>query len=148
MNSPKGNNSATEDTGSTPVGDATGVAKEQPRGFLASGRRNLSEEELGAPGVRRFLIFEIERLDTQCVELRQVERDHSELRVEHAKLQASARSSRLNELVSFVCLTVGSAGLGAAPSYMSLKGAEGVGWVVVIGSALLVIAGIASRVFR
>jgi hypothetical protein len=141
--------SATEEIGSTPIsGAGPETAKEQPRAFLDSGRRNLSEEEIASPAARRFLIFEIERLDAQCVELREVERRHSDLRVELATLKEGAKQSRLNELVSFICLTVGSAGLGAAPSYISVESVAGVGWVFAIGSGLLVVAGIASRIFR
>jgi hypothetical protein len=61
-----------------------------------------------------------------------------------AVLKETIKPFRTNEFLSSVCLIAGSAGVGAAPSYLSLNS---YGWYVFIGmSALLVIAGIVARV--
>ena len=60
--------SATDEAGSTPTTEgvpSSAEVKESARGFLNLSRRALSEEELSTPAARRFLIFEIERLDRQ-----------------------------------------------------------------------------------
>jgi len=145
------NLSATEEAGAIPIAPAEIAAtetKEATRGFLQAARRGLSEEELSTPAARRFLIAELERMDEQCVSTQiYVERYH-EQRVDLAKLTANTQTSKWNEILSFVCLSVGSAGLGAAPSYLSVPGAERFGLVFLGLSVVLVIAGVASRVWK
>ena len=138
--------SPTEEAGSIATGTPPG--KEPARAFLQLARKDLSEEELSSPGVRRFLIAEIERLDTDCVELRTIRDRYNEQRVELAVLQESSKASKFYELLSFVTLSVGSAGLGAAPSYFAINGAASTAWVVLILSCILVMTGIAARVFK
>ncbi len=61
-----------------------------------------------------------------------------------ALLKETSKPFRTNEFLSSVCLIAGSAGLGAAASYLSLNT---YGWYVFIGmSAMLVLAGIVARV--
>ena len=143
--------SPTEDTGSVLVdNDATeqGVSKEQPRDFLKVGRKNLNEDELASPAARRFMIAEIERLDAECVALRNMGEKFTELRVRYATLEATDRHHRWLEILSSASIAAGSAGLGAAPSYLAIDGVHGIGWTFVIGSGVLVGVGILSRVFR
>ena len=57
--------SATEETGATPIaseGEGLGKAKESPRSFLQSARRNLTPEEAQSPAGVRWLTHEVERL--------------------------------------------------------------------------------------
>jgi hypothetical protein len=143
--------SATDESGSVPVGAeevAATAAKEPARAFLQSARRNLSDAELSTPAVRRFLIAEIERLDKECMELEEFERQYNNQRVEIATLTASARASRWNDILSFVCLSIGSAGIGAAPSYLSLKDGATIGVMIALLSSVLVVVGVTSRVLR
>jgi hypothetical protein len=143
--------SATDESGSVPIAaeevEAT-AAKEPARAFLQSARRNLSDDELATPAARRFLIADIERLDELCTELKEFERQYNDQRVVIATLTEASKSSRWNELLSFVCLSIGSGGLGAAPSYLALKDGTAIGLMVVIFSLVLVITGIASRVWK
>jgi hypothetical protein len=143
--------SATDEEGATPLSSSAITVvetKEATRGFLQVGRRNLSEEELSTPAARRFLIFEIERLDQSCSEnVGFIEKYHDQ-RVTIASLTEAGKKSRWNEILSFICLSVGSAGLGAAPSYFAIPGAIIAGTVVFGLSVILVGTGIASRVWK
>jgi hypothetical protein len=61
-----------------------------------------------------------------------------------ALLKETSKPFRTNEFLSSVCLIAGSAGLGAAASYLGLNT---YGWYVFIGmSTMLVLAGIVARV--
>lgn len=145
-----GEGSPTEESGSIPT-----VAAEQDkrgevkrRAFLSSAMRDLREEELDSPAARRFLIAEIERLDRDCDEHKDLGREHNDLRVKYARLEERSSKHKWLEVLSFVATTVGAAGLGAAPSYISTTTLAPVGWVFAIGSALLVISGVAFRVLK
>jgi len=139
--------SATEEAGSVPSQDSGASLPKQPRtAFLATARRNLSEKELAAPGVRRFLISEIERLDDQVSELRPFVERYYELRADKAAIDAKLKGSRLNDTLSAVCLSAGSAGIGAATKYLPLDVPTGLVLLSVAG--LLVLAGIVAKVFK
>jgi hypothetical protein len=143
--------SATEETGATPVAPeeiAAGERKEPARGFLQAARRGLSEEELSTPAARRFLIAELERLDELCVSNQSYVEKYHDQRVTIATLTEAGKTSRWNEILSFLCLSIGSAGLGAAPSYLGVPGAERYGLVFLGLSILLIIGGVASRVWK
>jgi hypothetical protein len=143
--------SATEEAGSTPSptpSNAIGEVKESPRGFLQVSRRALSEEELSTPAARRFLIFEIERLDQQCSDYQGYAEKYHDQRVLIAALEENQKTSRWNEILSFVCLTVGAAGLGSAPSYLSIQNTSNFGWIILVLSMVLVGVGVASRVWK
>lgn len=143
--------SATEESGSTPVSPATALAensKETPRGFLQAARRNLTEEDLDTPAARRFLLAEIERLDTICTDHDGLITRYHDQRVTIAELTLGSAASRKSDLLSFVCLSIGSAGIGAAPSYFGLTGGTYYGIVILIGSVVLFGAGILSKVVK
>jgi hypothetical protein len=143
--------SSTEEAGSTPTPTGEGKppeAKEPARGFLQLRRRALSEDELSTPAARRFLIFEIERLDQQCQEIQEFVQKYHDQRVIIASLEVSVKASRWNEILSSTCLAVGSAGLGAAPSYVALPTMAFFGWIIFGLSAVLVAGGVASRIWK
>jgi hypothetical protein len=143
--------SATEESGSTPIEnpDAPGnETKESPRGFLQVGRRNLTQEELSHPAVQRFLIFEIERLDRACADTGGYVELYHDQRVTIASLSENVKVSRKNDILSSLCLAIGSAGIGAAPSIIGLKEGGIPGALVGIFSAVLLLGGIASRMIK
>jgi hypothetical protein len=143
--------SVTEEAGATPLAPAeiaAGETKEPTRSFLQAARRGLSEEELSTPAARRFLIAELERMDELCTTNQSYIDKYHDQRVIIAGLTESAKTSKWNEILSFLCLSIGSAGLGASPSYLSIPGAEKFGIVFLALSALLLIGGIASRVWK
>lgn len=133
--------SATEESGSIALPPGTIVESKEPtRAFLQSGRRNLKEEELDSPAVRRFLIAEIERLDQACSDSKEFEQKYHEQRVEIASLTEGSKRSVSREVLSTICISVGFAGLGAAPNYLWVAGVERFVWIV-IGLAVVLIAG-------
>lgn len=143
--------SASDERGSTPIPsdvDPASRAKEPARAFLDPARRALSEAELSVPAVRRFLIDEAERLDQECSELRPYVGKYHDQRVEIAVLTAENRSSKWIEVLSSICLAIGSALFGAAPSYFSIKEGFAVGVALLIASAVLIVGGIAPKVFK
>jgi hypothetical protein len=118
---------STEEAGSVDVPAATSAdAKEPPRAFLRRARRELNEEELSSPAARRFFIAEIERLDAEVEDLRAFRDRFHETNTRLAVLEAASLPSKWKELLSFVCQTLGAAGLGASPSYITLST---YGWV-------------------
>ena len=144
-------NSATDEVGSIPVPAdiaAGNMAKEPARAFLQSARRNLSDEELATPAARRFLIADLERLDQTCIELRSYEEKYHDQRVTIATLNSDVKKSRWFEILSSICLSVGSAGLGAAPSYLTLKDGTVLGFMLLAFSLVLISGGIASRLYK
>lgn len=140
--------SQTDEAGSTPVQaePTRDINAKGTREFLSLGRRNLSAEELASPTVARFLIAEIERLDGECARYSGIEHKYNEQRVEMAALQARHNNTEWLELLSTACLAVGSAGIGAAGSYLAVESLATLGWVFAIGSAILVLVGVWSRV--
>jgi hypothetical protein len=141
--------SPTDEAGAVPAAESApaGEPKEASRSFLQSSRRALSEEELSVPAVRRFLIYEVERLEAQCKDQLEVVVKYHDLRVEMASVKALDRANRWLEILSSVCLAIGSAGLGAAASYMSLPGTPYyIGWILLVLASLLVVVGVASRI--
>lgn len=146
-----GANSATDERGSVPVSAevaAATQAKEPARAFLQSARRHLSDDELATPAARRFLIADLERLDERCTELQSYEQKYHDQRVTIATLTSQAETSKWNEILSFVCSSVGSAGLGAAPSYFALRDGTTLGYIMLGFSVVLLAAGVANRMFR
>jgi hypothetical protein len=93
---------------------------------------------------KRFLVAEINRLVEENQQLKLTKDKYHDVDKRLAVLKETLRPFRINELLSSVCLIAGSAGLGAAPSFLSLNS---YGWYVFVSvSALLVITGIAARV--
>jgi hypothetical protein len=140
---------ATEEAGAQPIGAATGIAATEtkgPREFLAIGRRNLDEQELANPVAIRFLIAELERLDEYCVETKSIVTEYHTQRVVIATLQEAAKPNKRLEILSAICLSVGSVGIGAASKYITVQGAESTGYVLLVVSVLLVVAAILSKV--
>lgn len=144
-------NSVTDERGSVPIPSALVIAtqaKESARAFLLKARRELSEDELASPAARRFLIEEMERLDQICAELKAYEGKYHDQRVEIATLTVEQRKSRWIEILAAVCLSLGSAGIGAAPSYLGLAGGTTLGLVLAAASAVLIVVGIAPRMSK
>src|SRR6266481_2396193 len=106
--------SATEETGALPTTtEGSGRTPKAPaREFLYVARRNLTEAELASPGVQRFMIAEIERLDQLCAEHEGIITQYHDQRVTIATLTEQTKSVRWNQILFVMCLSVGSAGIG------------------------------------
>ena len=142
--------SQTEESGSTPVEPSAAPAdtKASPRAFLNSARRNLSEDELKTPGAIRLLISEIERLDDHCGHLQVTYETYQDLRVTHATLAAKVQVSRWNEILSGLCLAIGSFGVATGQRLLGMDGSHDAGIGIIVVSALLIVAGILSKVLK
>lgn len=93
---------------------------------------------------KRFLVAEINRLVDENQQLKQFKEKYHDADKKLAVLKETLRPFRINELLSSVCLIAGAAGLGAAPSFLSLNS---YGWYVFVTiSALLVTAAIGAKV--
>jgi hypothetical protein len=104
--------------------------------------RGTEEKDLSRVA-KRFLVAEINRLVDENQQLKQFKDKYHDADKRLAVLKETLRPFRMNELLSSACLMAGSAGLGAAPSFLSLSS---YGWYVFVSvAALLVIAAIAAR---
>lgn len=93
---------------------------------------------------KRFLIAEINRLVEENQQLKQFKDKYHELDKKLVVLKETIKPFRRNLFLSSACLIAGAAGIGAAPSFLSLNS---YGWYVFVSvSVMLLIAGIAARV--
>jgi hypothetical protein len=150
----------TEETGATPVAPIAGAAveaKAAPRGFLGIGRRNLTAEEITNPIVSRFLLDDYEEAERECVglraELRELRQQKETLkdqiadqRVELASLREKVVVSAKLEILSYLCVSAGAAGLAACQGYFSIPAAHDLAIVGTVISAVLLLGGILVRV--
>jgi hypothetical protein len=83
-----------------------------------------------------------------CAEHQTVVTRYHDQRVTIAELTKESSVSRKNDLLSFVCLSVGSVGVGAAPGYLALAGGGAYGAVILCVSVLLIGAGIISKFYK
>ena len=102
--------------------------------------RQLSEEELSSPAAKKFMIDEIERLDRENEELQSFRQQYHDSDKECAVLLEKTKISKAHEIMYAVCLVVGSAALGYAPSLWPQQ-PDGVlslvlGGVLIIGAVL------------
>jgi hypothetical protein len=140
--------SPTEEAGSVPIVREGATLKESPRAYLNPARRNLTEAELTSPGAIRLLISESDRLEERCATLEATASKYNDLRVEKAVLEAKLKSSKWHEVLSGLCLAIGAFGLAQGQRLLSEPTVHDVGIAVITVSALLVIAGIASKVWK
>ena len=145
---PKVESSETDETGSTPIVTNKIKAKSPSKEYLNSARRVLKEDELTSPGAIRLLISDIDRLEERCTQLEDIEEEYNELRVKNAVLESRSKSSRWNEVLSALCLAVGSFGLAQGQRLLGIDAQHDVGIATICVSTLLVLAGIASKVWK
>jgi len=80
----------TDERGALPVLTG-GEVKEAGRSFLEVARRALTEEELSGPAARRFLLYEVERLDQLCAKYESFVEKYHDQRVMIAGLTEGAK---------------------------------------------------------
>lgn len=118
----------------------SGAGKERSHRTEAIGSADEADEKELSIVAKRFLIAEANRL----VEENQFKDKYHDVDKRLAALKETLKPRRTNEFLSSVCLATGSAGLGAAPTFLALSS---YGWYVFVGlSAVLVLAGIAAKV--
>ena len=121
------------------------TAAPKGRQSLSKVRRELSDEELATPAVQRMLIEEVERLESERIELREF-RDRFYLADKRADiLQERVKRATAEDIIFGLCLTVGSAVLGYAPTLWAHQPS---GYFALIIGALLIVGAIAFRAVR
>lgn len=80
----------------------------------------VEEKELSKVA-KRFLVAEINKLVDENQQLKQFKDRYHDIDKKLAVLKETVKPFRINELLSSVCLIAGSAGLGAAPNFLSLS---------------------------
>jgi hypothetical protein len=130
-----------DEAASTPLPESAGAKRS--RAFMKAARKDLSEEDLSTPAARRFLLDELERLDIEVSELQEFRSRYYEASTKISVLEERQIRSSATEIMSNLCLTVGSAMLGASPSLITATGNnDGIlrhyGWVFFTFAALLV----------
>jgi hypothetical protein len=153
--------SATEERGATPTPQPRGEpeSKDSKREFLRAASRDLTEKEASSPAGIRWLAHDAERLDRECDGLREEVGDlrqkydfmkdqFNDKRVEVETLRGGTRISKRNEILSNLALAGGGAGLGAAPSYFAVQGAQNMAYTVMAISAVLVVGAILFRAWK
>ncbi|MCP5235611.1 MAG: hypothetical protein H6945_07720 [Zoogloeaceae bacterium] len=108
-------------------------------------RRELSDEELSSPAVQRMLIDDNERLEKEKFDLSEYQRKFHDVDKKSAILEEKLKSSVSQEVIFSVCLTVGAAALGYAPSVWASQPS---GYISIAFGVVLIIGGIASKVVK
>jgi hypothetical protein len=131
-----------DEAASKPLPESPGIKRN--RGFMKAARKDLSEEDLSTPAARQFLLDELERLDGEISELQEFRGSYYEASTKVKVLEERQLRSSETEIMSNLCLTVGSAMLGASPSLITATGTNEdilrhYGWVLFTLAALLVV---------
>jgi hypothetical protein len=101
-------------------------------------------EIVGADVAKRFLIAEINRLVEENQQLKQFKEKYHDVDKKLAVLKETIKTFRRSLFLSSACLMAGSAGVAAAPSFLSINQ---YGWYIFVSvCVLLLIAGITARV--
>jgi hypothetical protein len=138
---------STESPDQEPTQPQKTITREPSKGrqSFAGIRRELSDEELSTPAVQKLLIGEIDRLEGESGELRLYREQFYTAERKCAVLEERGKASASHELLYGVCLAMGSAALGSAPTLWAIQPA---GYISVVFGLLLVGGGVASKVFR
>jgi hypothetical protein len=132
---------APEDTG-----EGTALSHSKGRRAFRKLRRELSDEELSSPAVQRLLIDDIERLEKENGKLSDYQDSYYEAEKKSAILSEKLKTSVAQEIIFGVCLTIGAALIGLAPSLWSPDKPHG--WASIALGVILIIGGIASKVVK
>lgn len=108
-------------------------------------RRELSEEELTSTAVQRLLLDEVERLEGQVIELASYKDHYHALDKKSAVLEQSLKKSKASEIIFGICLCVGAAALGYAPSLWNHQPS---GYISIAFGLILIIGGAVSRLVQ
>jgi hypothetical protein len=77
-----------------------------------------------------------------------LQQDHTDKRVEVESLKAKSRVSVKTEILSYLCMSAGSVGLGASPKYLAIPEAAQLAEIVLAVSVILIVGGIVLRVWK
>jgi len=126
--------------GVTPV-----ISAEKGRRSFAKLRRELSDDELSSPAVQRLLIDDIERLEREVAELKELRDRFQEADLRCAVLEERSKKSTAHDVMYGVCLTVGAAALGYAPAVWAQQPS---GWLSIVFGGILIVGAVWSRAVK
>ncbi|QKV65305.1 hypothetical protein HUW52_21215 [Pseudomonas sp. 43A] len=126
----------------TIVGAVKGASS---RKSFAKLRRELSDDELSSPAVQRMLIDEIERLDSERIDLT-VYREKFHITDKKSAIFEERFKAKISiEIIHIACVTVGAAALGFAPSIWTTQPTA---MMIVVFGSVLIIAGLAAKAVK
>ena len=109
-------------------------------------RRELTDEELSSPAVQRMLLDEIERLDSECGDVRTLrEKFHiSDKKV--GILEERFKTKVAIEIIHVACISLAGAALGYAASNWATQ--HTVSIIALVFGGVLLVAGLAAKVIK
>jgi alpha-galactosidase len=131
---------APEDTG-----EGSGLPRTKGRQALRKLTREISDDDLTNPAVYRLLLDDVDRLETENVELKQIRGDFYGADKRVAVLEEKQKSHTAFEIISGGCLTVGAAILGYAPV---LWASQPSGVMAILLGSILITAGILAKAVK
>ncbi|HGF4956784.1 hypothetical protein HYO27_22140 [Vibrio parahaemolyticus] len=120
----------------------TAVYKDNKRKSLNRVSRELDDKEFKSPAVQKFLIDEIERLERENNTLSDFRDKFYNSDKVRAVLEQKVKTHLSSDIVSTVCMTVGAAAIGFAPTLWSNQPA---GYVVIAFGSILIVGGVAAK---
>jgi len=120
----------------------------QPKGrrrSLGKVRRELTEEELGSPGVQKMLLDEVDRLDGIEGDLKSVSEKCQATETKLAVANEKLKTSGAFDIISIGTIAIGSLLFGAV---FSMEDNQELFWIIIVISLILVAAGIGAKVKR
>ena len=115
--------------------------KERHRQALRGVTRELSDEDFSSPVVQKFLLDEIERLDTENHELNKYREQFYQENKQVAVLKEKIKTNIAFEVISGACLTIGAAAVGYAPAQQD----DG---IILVFGLILILGSIAAKMKR
>lgn len=131
-----------------PEDSGSGTSAPPPKGRPAFRklRRELNDDELASPAVQRMLIDDLESLAEESSKLKEYQDKYHTADKQAAVLEEKLKERVSQDIVFGVCLTVGAAALGYAPTIWDTK--EPSGWFAIAFGVILIVSGIASKVVK
>ncbi len=120
-------------------------APAKARRSFARLRRELNDDELASSAVQRLLLDDIDRLETETERLQEFRGRYHRADRQCAVLEERSKTSTACDILSGVCLVVGSAALTFAPNLWTQQPS---GWICLTLGAALIVGGVAARVVR
>tara|TARA_Y100001947_G_C10297199_1_gene285488 strand:+ start:611 stop:1048 length:438 start_codon:yes stop_codon:yes gene_type:complete len=134
-----------------PLDGSIGTAQEaspQPkvrRRSFGKVRRELSEDELGSPGVQKMLLDELERLDGIEEKLNSVSTEHQTTSESLAVAEQKLKTHTAFDVISVGTVAAGSILIGAAINFV---GSAPAFWIPLVVGIVLIVVGVVAKVIR
>ncbi|MBK6942613.1 MAG: hypothetical protein IPH13_20750 [Planctomycetes bacterium] len=131
-----------DDTGEEPTPGSPQLSAKTRQSFTKV-PRTLADKDLASPAVNKMLLDDIDRLERENIDLSDYLCRYHDADKRAAVLQSQLTFSKSSEILFAVCLTIGAALIGYAPSVWDTPHA---GWMTLVSGAALIIASAIVRV--